>query len=274
MHWKIQKLTGHCGAELTGVQLDGAPPEVLDDVRAALFAHGVVVLPDQNLSPEAHIALAEHFGPIDINRFFTPVPDHPMIAEVRTQPEQTAVIGGTWHSDHSYDPAPAMASILSARTLPPYGGDTHFASQAAALKALSPGMRAMLKGLRAVHSDASFADSKLGLNDDASAFHQPVTHPVVMAHPQTGEAALYVNGDFTTQFEGWTPEESAPLLAWLYAHCTQPIFCCRVQWRPGMVAMWDNRLVQHYATADYRGHTRVMHRITVQGQPLDPAADF
>ena len=104
-------------------------------------------MPDQNLSPEDHLKLAEFFGPVDVNRFFTPVASHPMIAEVRTSAEQTEVIGGTWHTDHSYDLAPAMCSILSARQLPPHGGDTHFASMSAAYKALSPGLKKMLTSL-------------------------------------------------------------------------------------------------------------------------------
>jgi taurine dioxygenase len=82
---------------------------------------------------------------------------------------------------------------------------------------------------------------------------------------------VYVNGDFTTQFEGWSREESAPLLSYLYAFVTQPIFTARVAWEQGMVVIWDNRLVQHYATADYSGHARLMHRITVEGVPLKGA---
>lgn len=269
MVWQVRKLSGLCGAELTGARLEGADAAMLDAARDALAEHGVVTFPDQHLSPEGHLAFARHLGQIDVNRFFTPVEGYPDIAEVRTLPDATAVIGGTWHSDHSYDPAPAMASILSARELPPYGGDTQFASQVAALNALSPGLRRVLAGLRAEHSDASFADSKLGLNENRDAFRGAVTHPVIIRHPQTGVGALYVNGDFTTRFEGWSEVESAPLLRWLYAHCTQPIFCCRVAWRPGMVAVWDNRLVQHYATADYAGYGRLMHRITVAGQPLE-----
>ena len=94
----------------------------LEKMRSALFAHGVIVMPGQNLTPKDHIRLAEFFGDIDVNRFFTPVSDYSVIAEVRTSACQSEVIGGTWHMDHSYDPAPAMCSILSARELPAYGG--------------------------------------------------------------------------------------------------------------------------------------------------------
>jgi taurine dioxygenase len=141
----------------------------------------------------------------------------------------------------------------------------------AACAALSPGLRKILEGVQAWHSDGSFADSKVGIDSAQDAFRDPVLHPALIKHPATGAPCVYVNGDFTTHFEGWSVEESAPLLAYLYAFVTQPIFTARVVWEPGMVAIWDNRLVQHYATADYSGHARLMHRITVQGVPLDAA---
>ncbi|MEO0766710.1 MAG: TauD/TfdA family dioxygenase [Pseudomonadota bacterium] len=270
--WTVTKLAGHCGARLTGGTLADLDQGNIDAVRRALFAHGVLCVPDQHLSPEAHTAFARALGDIDVNRFFTPVPEHPHIAEVRTTPDQSAVIGGTWHTDHSYDPEPAAISILSARTLPPFGGDTHFASQTAALDALSPGLRTTLRGMWAWHSDASFAGSALGMNQDPEAYKGGVRHPVIIRHPVTGAGALYVNGDFTTHFDGWTVQESAPLLGYLYRFCTQPVLTCRIVWEPGMVVLWDNRLVQHYATADYAGHARLMHRITVSGSVLGPMA--
>ena len=269
--WKIKKMSGHCGARLEGVSLVNASKSDLEEMQSALFEYGVIVLPDQNLTPENHINLAEFFGPIDINRFFTPVASHPMIAEVRTSAGQSAVLGGTWHTDHSYDAAPAMCSILSAQQLPPYGGDTHFASMTAAYEALSPGLKKILTSLRAWHSDSSFSESNVGLESNLDAFRNPVLHPVIIKHPVTNEPCVYVNGYFTTHFENWSREESSALLSYLYTFVTQPIFTARVVWEPGMVAIWDNRLVQHYATADYAGNTRLMHRITVEGVPLESA---
>lgn len=264
----VRRMSGHCGAEIFGIDLNTLDDSGFDVIRDALFDAGVVVLRDQALEPPAHIALAERFGKIDVNRFFTPVADWPIIAEVRTRADQAQVIGGTWHTDHSYDPAPAMCSILVARDLPPAGGDTHFASMTAVAQALSPGLRATLETLDAWHSDASFTNGQLNIDPESEAFRAPSLHPVLIRHPHTGAQALYVNGDFTTHFDGWTREESAPLLAYLYHFATQPIFTCRIRWTPGSVAIWDNRLVQHYATADYPGHARLMHRITVEGQAL------
>ena len=269
--WKIKKMSGYCGARLEGVSLVNASKSDLKEMQSALFEYGVIVLPDQNLTPENHINLAEFFGPIDVNRFFTPVASHPMIAEVRTSAGQSAVLGGTWHTDHSYDAAPAMCSILSAQQLPPYGGDTHFASMTAAYEALSPGLKKILTSLRAWHSDSSFSESNVGLESNLDAFRNPVLHPVIIKHPVTNEPCVYVNGDFTTHFENWSREESSALLSYLYTFVTQPIFTARVVWEPGMVTIWDNRLVQHYATADYAGNTRLMHRVTVEGVPLESA---
>ena len=102
--------------------------------------------------------------------------------------------------------------------------------------------------------DASFGQSKVGFGGYQTAYRGPVFQPILIRHPQTGVQALYVNGDFTTHFEGWSAEESAPLLDYLYRFATQPVFTRRVRWAPGMVTIWDNRLVKHYATADYGAH--------------------
>jgi alpha-ketoglutarate-dependent taurine dioxygenase len=264
----VNQVAGYVGAEISGLSLTGLDESGFQMIRDALFTHGVVFFRDQDISPEDHIALAERFGTIDVNRFFTPVATHPNIAEVRTEADQKHVIGGSWHTDHSYDTAPAMCSILVAQELPPFGGDTLFASQTAAYAHLSDGLKAVLGNMKAWHSDASFNDSPKDGRLTDEGVTQPVLHPVVIHHPQTGAKALYVNGDFTTHFEGWTKEESQPLLDYLYDYCTQPAFACRFRWKPGSVAIWDNRLVQHYAVADYHGARRSMHRITVEGQPL------
>lgn len=264
----IRKLTGHVGAEVSGVALGDLSEEAFAAIRRALFAHGVIFFRDQTLTPEDHIAFAERWGAIDVNRFFTPLASHPRIAEVRTLPEQKTVIGGIWHADHSYNPAPAMATILVARELPDYGGDTLFASMTAAYAHLSEGLRATVDGLKAWHSDASFAapQSEHAFNTDG--ITKPTLHPMAIRHPETGQKALFVNGDFTTHIDGWTEAESAPLLEYLYRFATQPEFCCRFTWSEGAVAVWDNRLVQHLATADYQGQGRLMHRVTVAGAPL------
>ena len=143
--------------------------------------------------------------------------------------------------DHSYGVAPAMCSILSAQQLPPFGGDLHFASMSAAYYAMSLGLWNMLRNLRAWHSDGSFVNSgNVGINPKQDAFRASALHPEIIKHPNTGAPCVYVNGDFTMNFENWTVEESTLLLSYIYANITQSIFTTRVVWEPGMVTIWDN----------------------------------
>ena len=269
----IKKLSGFVGAEITDVKLADLPSDTFEAIQTALFEHGVIFFRDQHLTPEQHLAFAERWGDINVNRFFSTVEGYPQIAKILTQPDQAIVVGSGWHTDQSYDPSPAMASILSAQQLPDFGGDTLFASMGAAYDQLSEGLKLTLENLNAWHTDGSFAKAENVLPDVFSADNitQPCLHPVVIKHPVTGRKALYVNAYFTTHFEGWTIEESAPLLKYLYDFCTQPPLCCRFTWTPGSVAMWENRLVQHYAAGDYYGQTRSMHRVTIEGVPLEAA---
>src|ERR1700752_3848398 len=152
-HIRVRPLATHVGAEITGVDLAASPGATeLADIRRALGEYGVVFFRDQQLTPEQHVAFAHLFGEIDVNRFFATVPGYPMIAEVRKEPEQQRNIGNGWHTDHSYDEAPALGSMLYVREVPKTGGDTLFASMYAAYDALSDGLKATLEGLRAVHS--------------------------------------------------------------------------------------------------------------------------
>ena len=274
---EIQPIAGAVGAEISGVDLSQPlSGDQLADIRQAFGDHGVIFFRDQALSPAQHVAFAENFGPIAINRFFRAVEGWPMIAEVRKEPEQKTNIGGGWHTDHSYDAAPALGSVLYAREVPDYGGDTIFSSMYAAYESLSDGLKAMLADMRAVHSSRHVFGTRSGrptemqdriLNPELAT--QDAVHPVVIHHPDTGRPALYVNPGFTLRFEGWTDEESRPLLQYLYSQATRPEFTCRFRWQPGSIAFWDNRSTWHLAVNDYHGQRRLMHRITVGGVALN-----
>jgi taurine dioxygenase len=272
----IRPSAGHVGAELHGVDLaQGLSDGTVAAIRAALGQYGVVFFRDQRLSEAAHIAFAERFSRININRFFRAVEGWPQIAEVRKEPEQTTNIGGGWHTDHSYDQIPALGSVLYAREVPAFGGDTMFASMYAAYDALSDGLKHTLEGLRAVHSSrhvfgrsAKRAEKEDGRLGNAEAATQDAVHPVIIRHPETGRRALYVNPGFTIHFDGWTAEESKGLLETLYRHAMRPEFSCRFTWAPGSLAFWDNRSTWHLAINDYHGQRRLMHRITLEGVAL------
>ena len=273
----VTPLSAALGAQIDGVDLtQPLSDSVMAELKDAFATYSVIFFRDQSLSPQQHIDLAEQWGEININRFFKPLDGYPQIAEVIKAPDQKENIGGTWHTDHSYDQIPAMGSMLYARQVPPVGGDTLFSSMTLAFEALSDGMKKTLLGLNAWHSsrhafgygvsdsehyeDGRLANPELAVQD--------ALHPVIITHPLSGKKALYVNADFTVRFDGWTIEESQPLLDFLYAHGAREEFTCRFEWQEGSIALWDNRATWHNAMNDYHGHRRVMHRITLEGVAL------
>jgi taurine dioxygenase len=272
---RVEKVGPSFAAEITDVDLHAISDADYTNLTTAFSDFEVIFIRDQQLTPEQHIAFAERWGQIDVNRFFTPVADHPQIAEVRKEPDQLVNIGGGWHTDHSYDAEPAMGSILVARDLPPSGGDTMFASMSAAFESLPGDLKEQVTGLNAVHSNehifgANAAYQQSELKEAFSGEDQVgrTIHPLVITHPFSGRKVLYVNPGFTIGIEGWSEEESQELLATLYQHALSPNHICRMSWAPGSVAMWDNRATWHYALNDYHGERRLMHRITVTGCAL------
>jgi taurine dioxygenase len=217
------------------------------------------------------MAFARRLGePIEYP-FVKGIAGFPQIIEVKKLEHETANFGGVWHSDTAYLDTPPMASMLLAREVPPYGGDTLFANMVLAFESLSEGLRKMLEGLKAVNSSAK-ADVTKTREDrirsdgrEAAPRAYAAEHPVVRTHPETGRKALYVNVAHTVRFAGMTEEESAPLLEYLFRHQIRPEFTCRFAWRPGSIALWDNRCAQHNPVNDYHGHRRLMHRITLAG---------
>ena len=274
----VRPLTTALGAEILGADI--RDEAAFDAIRQAFVDHSVIVLRGQDCSPEDHLAFAKRFGEINVNRFFKPVEDHPEIAMVLKEKDQKSAIGEAWHTDHSYDQIPALGSILHAIEVPPLGGDTAFSSMAAAFDALSPTMQEFLKGLTAIHSSRhafgeAVADSEAnrdGRLGNTAAATQDARHPVVIRHPFTGRSCVYVNADFTTHIEGLSEAESNAILEFLYRHCAQEDFQCRVRWQAGDITMWDNRATWHKAINDYHGYRRLMHRVTVEGSALSPAA--
>ena len=274
---QVRPLTTAVGAEILDVDI--RDEKSFEPIKAAFIEHSVIIIRGQHITPDEHLAFAQRFGPINVNRFFKPVDTHPQIATVLKEPDQKTVIGEEWHTDHSYDQIPAMGSLLHALEVPPLGGDTLFISMAAAYEALSEPFKKMLEGLSAWHSSrhafgystADHESTQTGrlLNHDLAT--QDALHPVVIRHPLSGRKGLYVNPDFTTHIDGLSATESKALLAFLYAHCLTPEFRCRIRWNAGDIAMWDNRATWHKAINDYHGYRRYMHRVTVEGCAIEAA---
>jgi taurine dioxygenase len=261
---EIRRLAGALGAEILGVDLSRSIPA--QEIRRAFLEHQVVFFRDQKLDPAQLMAFARTMGkPIEYP-FVKGIPGFPEVIEVKKLEHERHNFGGIWHSDTAYLDEPPMGSMLLAREIPPYGGDTEFASQYLAYEALSAGMKQLLAGLKAVNS-SSKADVTRTREDRVKdqARRYEAEHPVVRTHPETGRKALYVNFGHTVRFAGMTEEESAPLLEFLFRHQVKPEFTCRFQWRVGSLAFWDNRCAQHNPVNDYHGHRRVMHRVTLAG---------
>ncbi len=269
----------YIGAEISGIDVTNCNDEQFAELKRAFVEYGVIAMRDQHLTPDQQVEFAQRWGEININRFFKASDEHPLIAEVRKEPHQKLNIGAIWHTDHSYDSAPALGSILYAREVPPVGGDTLFNSMHAAWLTLSDGLKATLATLRAEHSsrhvfgvinDKTMPDIE-GRILNAHEAKQDATHSIVIRHPDSGKEILYVNPQFTTGIEGWNQDESDALLGFLYQHSIKPEFSCRLRWTQGTLAIWDNRATWHCALNDYQGHRRLMHRITLEGVELEGA---
>ncbi len=270
MSLEISRLGGAIGAEILGVDLAAdLPDETVAAIRRALLDHLAIFFRDQSLSPARFRAFAARLG-VPIEYPFMPgIEGFPDITPVIKLPEHKVAFGGNWHADTTYFAEPPAITMLLARELPAYGGDTMFANQYLAYETLSDGMKALLSGLRGV-SRSDKAEASRTREDrvgpaNANRVIMTADHPAVRTHPETGRKALYVNLAHTANFDGMTAEESLPILRHLWRHQVRPEFTCRFTWSPGALAIWDNRCVQHHAINDYQGQKRLMHRIALAG---------
>jgi taurine dioxygenase len=262
---QIRRLTGAVGAEISGIRLADVidRPLLANAVEQALVDRGVLFFRDQDLTRDEHVAIGHCFGEVHIHPYARNLgPEHPEIL-----PIQSDSIDGflDWHVDATFERRPPMASILYARESPQYGGDTLFASAAAAYDALSPVMQRCLDGLTAIHTSAAVFGRGGSYTVDPDSDQKTTRHPLVRVHEGHGRKVLYVNSQFTSHIEGMHRDESDLLLGYLWQHITHPRFQVRFSWRPGSVAMWDNRQVQHAVVADFAdaGGQRRMERVAV-----------
>ena len=276
MSLSTSRLTKAIGAEVSGVDLAKDLDEAtVAAIRRALLDHQVLVFRQQDLTPESHIAFARHFGEIK----------HPPVRTAHGGPPEINVIDQTsprgegadnWHADNTYTRTPPMGSLLRVLELPSVGGDTAFASMTAAYEALSEPIQTLCRELTAVH-DVTRSLTKAIANGhsianlaEMQAALPPVEHPVVIAHPETGAPALFVNVNSTTRLVGLGERENETLLHFLFEHVKSPEFQVRVKWDTRTLVFLDNRCTQHYAVPDY-DERRVLHRVAIEGTALAAA---
>jgi len=264
-----------------GALVHCAPAELLSgggaELHDALMAHHVLFIDAGDLSPRDLVALGTQLGPV-VNNHHS-YRSHPDADEVvvlewggETKPD-----AAEWHADMTYREHPPFASVLQAIEVPPAGGDTLWASMFSVYESLPEGLRDELASLEAVHDMGTFrtpayrsggiAGMQQAMVDAGSA-----VHPVVAHHPVTNRPYLNVSESFTRFVIGQSAPESTRLLSMLFDAIKSPEHQVRLRWKPGMIAIWDNRGTQHYALADYLPHRRVMHRVAVTADPRSVAA--
>ncbi|TQM13836.1 TauD/TfdA dioxygenase family protein [Pseudonocardia kunmingensis] len=269
----VDRLGPGFGAAVRGVDLATAPDAVITEVRAALTAHKVLFFADQDLDPDAQVALGNRLGTLTASHPVVPGIDEAH-AEIYALDSADNGFADVWHTDVTFVRRPPLGSILRAVTLPPSGGDTNWADLELAYASLSAPVRDLADRLTAVHDGTRefgyyLAQRRGGEGSlwDGERYRglEPVEHPVVRVHPETGRRSLFVNPGFTSHIVGVSDAESRFLLDLFYTHITKPEHVVRHRWRVGDVAMWDNRDTAHYANRDYGDARRVMHRVTLRG---------
>ena len=269
----ITALGPYIGAQVSNLDLTRPLSDTqFEQLYHALLRHQVLFLRDQLITPHQQRALAARFGDLHIHPVYPHAEGVEEIIVLDTH-QDNPPDNDNWHTDVTFINTPPAVAILASKLLPESGGDTLWASGIAAFEALSAPLKTLLEGLHAEHDfKKSFQEYKYRRTaeehqswQEAVAKHPPVQHPVIRTHPVSGRKALFVNEGFTTRIVELSEKESDAVLALLYAHATKPEFQVRWRWQPNDVAIWDNRVTQHYANADYYPARRVMHRATVLG---------
>jgi len=280
----ITPLLPHLGARVDGVDLSrpvGAA--TFAEIFEAFQEHSVLVFREQRLTDEQQMAFSRRFGPLEttINAIGKENRMHPNLVDLSNlDPDGNGLMGWDdrrmvyqsgnqlWHSDSSFKPVPAMASLLSGREVPPVGGDTEFASMRTAYASLPEDVRRQLDGRVVVHSILySRSTIAKGLFDPE---HEqglpPVRQALVRVNPVNGKKSIYV-GSHAWYIEGMAYADSRRLLDDLLAHATRPELVYRHVWTQWDLVMWDNRCVLHRGRPwDAAHHRRVMRRTTIAGE--------
>jgi taurine dioxygenase len=251
----VQKQSGVIGAIITGADLAGGIDDATFELlHEAILEHCVICVRGQAaMTSDDQLAFAKRWGDVAVHPYVPSIEGYPGVMKIYDPNPITQ----TWHSDTTHSAQPPSLTILLARTIPPFGGDTMWAN---AYEGLSEGLRDTLLTLRAVHQGTELA-ADAGLDSGAVTS----VHPVVRTHLETGRKALFVNGNYVTTFDGWSPEDSAPLLQYLYKQFEKPEYQYRHHWQVGDLVIWDNRSTQHSVVGDTHGAERVLHRVTIKG---------
>lgn len=275
----IETLHPLFAARVLGLDLaDALAKQVVEAIVEAFETHSVLVFPGQQLDSAAQVRFSELFGPLELaisrqsnegpGRHVSHLSNVDDAGELIPPDDRQQLFNAAnrfWHTDSSYKPQPALASLLYAVVAPTRGGETEFASTRAAFRELGREKQASLEPLWAVHDFRRSRDMvSPGLVDEClQRMLPPVARPLVRVNPRTGERALYI-ASHADYVEGMTREASRPLLDELLDWCTQPRFVYTHRWAAGDLVMWDNRSTMHRGRPwDAERERRIMTRTTV-----------
>ena len=264
----VEPTTGTLGAEVSGLDMAEVDAATAQELRQLWLTHKVLVLRDQHVSIDEHIAFGRLFGELEIHPFTEGIDGHPEIVLLEAGGDTgKSFVAAAWHSDVTWRAEPSMGSILRGRDIPAVGGDTCFADATAAYERLDDDWKERVDDLVAVHDYARVfgARVKSEERDAMREKYPPQRHPVIRTHPETGARGIYTNIGFTSHIEGVEAEESDAILRHLERSIMNPSVQMRVRWRPDTFVMWDNRAVQHSATTDFLPAYRRMERVTIVG---------
>jgi alpha-ketoglutarate-dependent taurine dioxygenase len=279
----VVPLSGTIGAVIRGLDVRQLDDDTVAAVRRVWLDRKVVFFPEQHLDPAEHLAFASRFGePTEGHPVIPGLPGHPEVFEIDYTAARsnlystygdlsTRYRGIYWHTDVTFVKRPPLGSILRAVVVPPAGGDTLFSDQQAAFAGLSPRLREFLSTLTAVHDGQAQFKGVLDQvgegrwEGDRFTELEPVEHPVVRTHPETGAKTLFVNPGFTSHIKELDRAESDALLAYLFEHSVKPEYTVRYHWHDGDVGFWDNRSTQHAVAGDFGDQHRVIQRVTLRG---------
>lgn len=276
---KIVSTGAALGADIWDVRLDALDDKTFQDIYQAWLEHnGVLRFPCQNLDDDKFLDFARRFGDLDM----APInanggnwkPEYPELAVISNVVQDGKPIGSLgsyeskWHTDMSYNELPPKASILYAIELPLEGGNTGFASTAAAYDALSDDMKERIAGLTCKHDSShnSVGQVRKGFQEvykDREDIPGAV-HPLVAEHPDTGRKVIYLGRRARAYIQELDQAESDALLDELFAHITQPRFTWTQKWRLGDVVIWDNRCTLHRRDALDPNERRLLHRAQIK----------
>jgi taurine dioxygenase len=261
--FEVEPLSGSLGARVEGVDLRSELDEAsVAELRGLVLERLALVFPDQHLTADDQRAVMRRLGEIEKHS------ERPQILE-GTDEEVVVIapsggVSAVWHCDYEPDFVPCgICSLNMVECAADGGGDTIFVNGYRIYDSFSEPMRALLDGLTAIHRNTG----------NSGRTRDEVMYPLVGVHPETGRRGLLYSAHHVQDFVELVPEESSMLLARLQSLTQRPNFAMRHHWRPGDIAIWDNRCVQHYVVPDFAG-SRLLYQVTVQADMLTPLPDY